>query len=44
MFGGVSIFFYDEKNIEDEFGNYEYFELSQVEENYPFYLIKCQKL
>ncbi len=43
MFGGVSIFFYDEKSIEEEFGNYGYFELSQVQENYPFYVIKCKK-
>ncbi|GAA5021936.1 methyltransferase [Marivirga lumbricoides] len=43
MFGGVKIFFYDEETIEEEFGEYGLFEVTEVIENYPFYLIKCMK-
>jgi len=43
MFGGVSIFFYDHESIETEFGNFGLFEISEVSENYPFFLIKCRK-
>lgn len=43
MFGGVKIFFYDRENIEEEFGSAGLFEVTEVTENYPFYLIKCRK-
>lgn len=43
MFGGVKIFFYDKETIEEEFGNTGLFEVTEVAENYPFYLIKCRK-
>lgn len=43
MFGGVKIFFYDKETIQEEFGNAGLFEVSEVKENYPFYLIKCKK-
>ncbi|RCR67884.1 class I SAM-dependent methyltransferase [Larkinella punicea] len=43
MFGGVKIFFFDKKTIEEEFGTYGLFEVTEVNENYPFYLIKCRK-
>lgn len=43
MFGGVKIFFYDKETIEEEFGNAGLFEIAEVTENYPFYLIKCKK-
>lgn len=43
MFGGVKIFFYDDKTIEEEFGNSGLFEVTTILENYPFYLIKCKK-
>lgn len=43
MFGGVNIFFYDSETIEEEFGNTGLFEVTEVTENYPFYLIKCKK-
>ena len=43
MFGGVKIFFYDKQSIEEEFGNAGLFEITEVTENYPFYLIKCKK-
>jgi SAM-dependent methyltransferase len=43
MFGGVKMFFYDLETIQEEFVNYGLLEVSEVQENYPFYLIKCQK-
>src|SRR5690554_1418807 len=43
MFGGVKMFFYDRETIQEEFGNAGLFEITEVTENYPFYMIKCQK-
>ncbi|WP_025762373.1 class I SAM-dependent methyltransferase [Dyadobacter tibetensis] len=43
MFGGVQIFFYDKESIQQEFGNSGLFEITEITENYPFYLIKCRK-
>lgn len=43
MFGGVKIFFYENKAIDEEFGDSGLFEVTEVTENYPFYLIKCRK-
>jgi 2-polyprenyl-3-methyl-5-hydroxy-6-metoxy-1,4-benzoquinol methylase len=43
MFGGVKMFFYDQQSIVDEFGNAGLFDVSEVTENYPFYIIKCKK-
>ena len=43
MFGGVKIFFYDRETIKEEFENAGLFEVTEVTENYPFYLIKCRK-
>ncbi|RFM31053.1 class I SAM-dependent methyltransferase [Chitinophaga silvisoli] len=44
MFGGVNMYFYDRESIQAEFGNAGLFDVSEVTENYPFYLVKCQKL
>lgn len=43
MFGGVRIFFYDRETIEEEFAKAGLFEITEVTENYPFYIIKCKK-
>ncbi|NNE77498.1 MAG: methyltransferase domain-containing protein [Pricia sp.] len=43
MFGGIKMFFYDKETIQEEFGDSGLFEVSEVTENYPFYLIKCKK-
>nr|WP_288837044.1 class I SAM-dependent methyltransferase [uncultured Flavobacterium sp.] len=43
MFGGVKMFFYDRESIDDEFDGSGLFEITEVEENYPFYMIKCKK-
>lgn len=43
MFGGVTMFFYDRDTIENEFKGYGLSEVTTINENYPFYLIKCKK-
>jgi len=43
MFGGVRMFFYDKASIQEEFGNAGLFEVTEITENYPFFLIKCRK-
>lgn len=43
MFGGVKMFFYDRETIQEEFGQAGLFEITEITENYPFYLIKCTK-
>lgn len=43
QFGGAKLFFYDMKTITEEFGEYGLFEIKEVEENYPFYVITCRK-
>ena len=43
MFGGVNMFFYDFDSIHAEFDHYGLMEIREVEENFPFYLIICQK-
>jgi len=43
MFGGVKLFFYDEASIHAEFDQTGLFEITEVVENYPFFLVKCRK-
>jgi SAM-dependent methyltransferase len=43
MFGGVNMFFYDIGSIRAEFDNAGLFEIIEIIENYPFFLIKCKK-
>lgn len=43
MFGGVRMFFYDKASIHAEFDKAGLFEITEVTENYPFFLIKCKK-
>jgi SAM-dependent methyltransferase len=43
MFGGVKIFFYDHETITEEFGRSGLLSISEVAENYPFYLITVEK-
>ena len=43
MFGGVQMYFYDRESIQAEFGNAGLLEVNEINENYPFYLIKCKK-
>lgn len=43
MFGGVQMFFYDRESIHAEFDQAGLFEITEITENYPFFLIKCRK-
>ena len=40
---GVRLFFYDKESIQAEFGNAGLVEISEITENFPFFLIVCQK-
>lgn len=41
--GGIKMFFYDMETIQEEFGAAGLFEVAEVTDIFPFYLIKCQK-
>ncbi|MEQ6119489.1 class I SAM-dependent methyltransferase [Reichenbachiella sp. MALMAid0571] len=40
---GVKMYFYDRKSIQAEFGKTGLFEVIEIDENQPFFLIKCRK-
>ncbi len=44
QFGGVNMFFYDEDSIREEFGEFGLTEIREVEENFPFYWIVCERI
>lgn len=43
IFDGVNMFFYDRESISEEFGKAGLFDITEVTENFPFFLIKCRK-
>jgi SAM-dependent methyltransferase len=43
IFDGVNMFFYDRESITAEFGDAGLFEITEITENYPFFLIKCKR-
>ncbi len=43
QFGGVNIFFYDHESINAEFGKSGRMEIKEITENFPFFLITCEK-
>lgn len=43
VFPGVQMYFYDKEAVDMEFGNAGLFAIEEVNENYPFYFIKCRK-
>ncbi len=43
VFNGVQLFFYDKASVHAEFDDAGLFEISEIHEDYPFYLIKCRK-
>jgi len=43
QFGGVRMFFYDRAAVAAEFGDAGLFEITEITENYPFFLITCKK-
>jgi SAM-dependent methyltransferase len=44
IFEGVKMFFYDQETVRKEFDQAGLFEIEEVTEKFPFYLIKCKKL
>ena len=40
---GAKIFYYDRESIKNEFGNFGLFEITEINENQPMFLIKCRK-
>ena len=43
IFEGAKMFFYDRESIHTEFDKVGLFEITDVTENFPFFLIKCRK-
>lgn len=43
IFDGVKMFFYDRDSIRAEFGNVGLFEIVEIFESFPFFLIACRK-
>lgn len=43
IFDGVNMFFYDKESIKSEFGKAGLFEITEINESQPFFLIKCKK-
>ena len=43
IFNGVKMFFYDSESIHAAFDKAGLLDITEVEENYPFYLITCRK-
>lgn len=43
IFDGVNMFFYDRESIRAEFGQAGLFEITEISESQPFFLIKCKK-
>jgi len=43
IFEGVKMFFYDRESIHADFEQAGLFEISEINENFPFFLIKCKK-
>lgn len=43
VFDGVKLFFYDRASIETAFAKAGLFEITEIDENQPFFLIKCKK-
>ncbi|MFD0765022.1 class I SAM-dependent methyltransferase [Mucilaginibacter lutimaris] len=43
IFEGVKMFFYDKASVTEEFAHAGLFEITEIDEAYPFYLINCRK-
>ncbi len=43
VFDGVKMFFYDRESVDAEFKKAGLFEIMEVDETYPFFLVKCKK-
>ncbi|HTO16790.1 MAG TPA: hypothetical protein VLZ83_13555 [Edaphocola sp.] len=43
LFEGLKMYFYDKESIQEEFSDAGLFEIIEVDDVYPFYLIICKK-
>jgi SAM-dependent methyltransferase len=43
MFGGVKLYFYNKEAVRQEFNKAGLYEIEDITENHPFYIIKCRK-
>ena len=43
IFEGVQMYFYDRESIHEEFDKAGLFDITEITENFPFFLIKCKK-
>lgn len=43
IFDGVKMFFYDKESVHEEFDKFGLFEITELQENFPFFMIKCKK-
>ncbi len=43
LFGGVKMFFYDRESVHAEFDGAGLVEITEIKENFPFFLVKCRK-
>ncbi|MDJ1491832.1 class I SAM-dependent methyltransferase [Cytophagaceae bacterium DM2B3-1] len=43
IFDGVNMFFYDRESVQAEFGQAGLVDIKEISENFPFFLITCQK-
>jgi hypothetical protein len=43
IFDGVNMYFYDRESINAEFSKAGLIQITEITENYPFFLIKCRK-
>ncbi|UTN04759.1 class I SAM-dependent methyltransferase [Flavobacterium bizetiae] len=44
IFDGVQMYFYDKEAIHAEFDQFGLFEITELDENFPFFMIKCKKV
>jgi hypothetical protein len=43
LFEGAKMYFYDRESVQKEFEKAGLFEIVEINENQPFFLIKCKK-
>ncbi len=44
IYRGIKMYLYDEESIQEEFSDYGLSSIEEINESYPFYIIKCQKV
>lgn len=44
IFDGVQMYFYDKEAIHAEFDQFGLFEITELDESFPFFMIKCKKV